>query len=88
MLRLTPRYRLQVPNGLAIIGALLLLVGTVSGFGNNWNAQPGESVAVTTRVANGDLDAAESSPEALDTAPKAPVSQKKRFKVNLFLFRH
>jgi len=87
MLRLTPRYRLQVPNGLAIIGALLLLAGTVTGLGNTWNAQPGESVAATTRVTSGDLDATESSPEALDTAPKAPVSQKKRFKVNLFLFR-
>jgi len=29
----------------------------------------------------------QSSPEALDTAPKAPVSHKQRFKVNLFLFR-
>ena len=87
MLRLTPRYRLQIPNGLAIIGALLLLAGTVTSFGTALNTPPGESAAANTLVASGDMDASESSPEALDTVSQAPASQKKRFKVNLFLFR-
>jgi hypothetical protein len=88
MLRLTPRYRLQVPHGLAIVGALLLLAGTVAGVGNGFNAPPGNSATATTFVAGGDMDTADSSPGSMETIPQTPVKQKKRFKINLFLFRH
>ena len=88
MLRLTPRYRLQVPHGLAIVGALLLLAGTVTGVGNRSDASPGNSATATTFVASGDIDTADSSPDSVETISTAPTKQKKRFKMNLFLFRH
>jgi len=87
MLRLTPRYRPQVPHGLAIVGALLLLAGTMAGVGNGFNAPPGNSAKATTFVAGGDMDTADSASDSMESIPQTPVKQKKRFQMNLFLFR-
>jgi len=86
MLKLRTRHRLQVPHGLAIVGALLLLVSTVTGFGTVLNLQQGEPTAAISAVANSELESTDAV-ERVDTVPQAPVKQKKRFRINLFLFR-
>jgi len=88
MLILKPSYRLQVPHGLAIVGALLLLASTVIGVGSAFKAPQIETTAATASlVTDNDVDARESVPDAADTVPQAPLQQKKRFRTNLFLFR-
>ena len=87
MIRLNPRYRPQVPHGLAIVGALLLLAGTVTGVGNGFDPSRIEATAASTRVSGGDMDAVESSRDSTEAIQTSPVKQQKRFKMNLFLFR-
>jgi len=83
MLKLMPRNRLQVPHGLAVVGALLLLVSTVTGFGSALNSQRAENMAAAPFVTTSEMEASESA----DAVPQPPVKQKKRFRINLFLFR-
>jgi len=87
MLKLRPRYRLQVPHGLAAIGALLLLASTVTGFGTALNSQSPENSAPMSFVASGEVEPAESADAGEAAIQPAPVKQKKRFRINLFLFR-
>ena len=87
MLRIRPRYRLQVPHGLAVVGALLLLASTVTGVGSALNTRQAENTALPALVSSSEMESAESASNSVDTVPQAPVKQKKRFKVNLFLFR-
>jgi hypothetical protein len=87
MLRLKPRYRLQVPHGLAMVGALLLLAGTVTGVGNGLPSPKLEATAAPAIVNGGERESVESSVDAVEAIPPAPMTQKKRLKMNLFLFR-
>lgn len=87
MLKLIPRYRLQVPHGLAVVGALLLLASTVTGFGTTLNSQTAEHAAPASLVTGSEADSAESGDPAAAALQQAPVKQKKRFRINLFLFR-
>lgn len=83
MLKLIPRHRFQVPHGLAAVGALLLLVSTVTGFGTALNLQQTENAPAAPFVTSSEMEAAESA----DAVAQPPVKQKKRFRINLFLFR-
>jgi len=88
MLRRNPRYKPQIPHGLAILGALLLLTGTVTGLGGvlqSQSLQPG--LAATSEVASAESDTANRATGAVDSLPQSQVKKNKRFKVNLFLFR-
>ena len=88
MLRRNPRYKLQVPHGLAILGALLLLAGTAMGLGGALQSQPSQSALVAAGgVASGEPDAAGRTSEQVESIPQAQLRKNKRFKVNLFLFR-
>lgn len=83
MLKLIPRHRFQVPHGLAVVGALLLLVSTVTGFGTTLSSQQTESAAAAPYVSSSEMETAQSA----DAVPQPPVKQKQRFRINLFLFR-
>jgi hypothetical protein len=88
MLRRNPRYKLQVPHGLAILGALLLLAGTVTGLGSALQTNPAQTgLAASAEMANPEPDSANRAAGAVDSIPQAQIKKNKRFKVNLFLFR-
>lgn len=86
MMRLMPRHRHNVPHGLAIVGALLLLASTVTGVGKALQPAPHQHAALVATEAVGS-DAESAAPEPVDAVPH-PAVKKKRFRVNLFLFRH
>jgi hypothetical protein len=80
MLRLIPNRRRRVSNGLAVFGALLLAASLLAGSG-----QPQQS-------AEQQADAA-AVPAVLQTGGVGDASQPanrntRKFRVNLFLFRH
>ena len=85
MLKLIPRSRRRIPHGVAVVGALLLLASTVTGVGRNLQDSPSQPIAVAATVAseNGPATA-----ETVDAAKPPAVKKNKRFRVNLFLFRH
>jgi len=88
MLRRNPRYKLQVPHGLAILGALLLIAGTVTGIGGTLQPQSAQSALVAAgQVPSGESDASGRASEPVESMPQAQLRKNKRFKVNLFLFR-
>jgi hypothetical protein len=89
MLIRNPRYRPQVPHGLAILGALLLLAGTVTGVGSQLHAPSSEpALAATAYSASTDPNAAGRPEDSVEAMAQHPVKKSKRFKINLFLFRH
>jgi len=80
MLRLTPSRRRRVSNGLALFGAFLLAASLLAGSG-----QPPQS-------AEQQADAA-AAPAVLQTGGAGDAAQpanpnSRKFRVNLFLFRH
>lgn len=83
MLKLTPIRKWRVPNALAIMGALLLLVSTLAGVERPDG--PAEAAASLAGTAVETMIQPAASPEALD---QAPAKQARKFRVNLFLFRH
>jgi hypothetical protein len=88
MFRRTPRYKLQVPHGLAILGALLMLAGTATGLGGTLQSQSSQSALVAAaEVASGESAAVGRTSEPVESIPQAQLRKNKRFKVNLFLFR-
>jgi len=88
MLRRNPRYKLQVPHGLAVLGTLLVLAGTATGVGGTLQSQPSQSALVAAgQVASGEADAAGRTSEQVESMPQAQLRKNNRFKVNLFLFR-
>ena len=84
MFKVTPRSRQRIPHGVAVVGALLLLASTVTGVSRNVQESPSQPIAVAATMTS------ENGPAAADTvdAAKPPAVKKKRFRVNLFLFRH
>ena len=88
MVRLHPRYRPKVPNGMALMGAFLLAASTLAGVSEVLPSLQGpETTAAVVTPADGRVD---SDPVGLNSGesaqPDATVHSK-RFKVNLFLFR-
>ena len=83
MLKLTPIRKKRVPNALAIAGALLLLVSTLAGVERP--DSPAEATASLAGTAAETVIQPVASPEALD---QANAKQARKFRVNLFLFRH
>ena len=88
MLRLSPRYRLQVPHGLAVIGALLLLASTLGGIGSAvYPGTPEDAPATAGLVSDGEHGASQPAADAASVIPQPAVKQKKHFRIKLFLFR-
>jgi len=80
MLRLTPRHRRRVSNGLAIFGAFLLAASLLAG-----NAEPPDSaLQQADAVAAPAVLEAGSAGDAAEPATRST----RKFRVNLFLFRH
>jgi hypothetical protein len=89
MLIRNPRYRLQVPHGLAILGALLLLAGTVTGVGGTLHSPSSEpALAATGYASSAESNGVNRPAEPVESMAQPPVKKHKRFKINLFLFRH
>jgi hypothetical protein len=88
MLRLTPRRSRRASNGLAIVGAFLLAASLLAGAGHSIPAARQQSSVQQT--AEGDaLDAATPAQlEAENPLRNAAVTKTRKFRVNLFLFRH
>jgi hypothetical protein len=88
MLRRNPRYKLQVPHGLAFLGTLLILAGTIMGLGGSLPSPSAQPEFVTTAQATpGQAEAAGQTAERVESIPQGQVNKNRRFKVNLFLFR-
>ncbi|RPH97456.1 MAG: hypothetical protein EHM68_08295 [Lysobacterales bacterium] len=93
MLRLTPRRNRRAPNALAILGAFLLAASLLAGAGHSLPAavqqtNVQQAAAQQTAEANA-LDAATpAQPEAENPVREAAVTKTRKFRVNLFLFRH
>jgi hypothetical protein len=77
MLRLIPNRRRRVSNGLAVFGALLLAASLLAGSGQPQQSaeQQADAAAVPALLQTGDA----SQPANRNT---------RKFRVNLFLFRH
>jgi hypothetical protein len=83
MLKLTPIRKKRIPNTLAIAGALLLLVSTLAGVERP--DSPAESTVSLAGTAAETMVQPTAAPEPLG---QAPAKQARKFRVNLFLFRH
>lgn len=108
MLRLTPRRNRRIPNGLAILGAVLLAASVLAGTGNaipgarqqasteagteaGTEASTEASTEVTTRDSTSAITLAGTHGSAIETdhtVSEAAVTRTRKFRVNLFLFRH
>jgi hypothetical protein len=92
MLRLTPRRNRRVPNGLAILGALLLAASVLAGAGHSIpGARQQASTLATTLAGTHATGTAGGSAEEFGTditLREAAVTRTRKFRVNLFLFRH
>ena len=78
MMKLLPHHRLHIPNGLAMLAALLLLISSVTGVKNSAEDQhAGDGVAAQTRV-----EASENS-DIADTA----MPKRRGLNLGLLLFR-
>jgi hypothetical protein len=88
MLRLTPRRNRRAPNALAILGAFLLAASLLAGAGHSLPSARQQAGVQQTAEAD-TLDAATpAQPEAENPLGEAAVTQTRKFRVNLFLFRH
>jgi hypothetical protein len=88
MMRLSPHYRLRVPNGLAIAGAFLLLASTLAGVNDAPMSQVEQEIAsVESVLTDNPAETTAATAEAIEAVPQPAVIKHKRFKVNLFLFR-
>jgi hypothetical protein len=88
MVRLKPRYKLHLPHGLAMAGALLLLASTVTGVGSALQSGQGQPLASTsTMIGEHEADAPGQSSDSVEAVRQVPVKKTKGFKLKLFLFR-
>lgn len=88
MLRRNPRYKLQLPHRFALLGALLIMAGTITGLGSSLPSPSARPEFVSTVQATpGQAEAAGRAAEPVESIPQSQVHKNRRFKVNLFLFR-
>jgi hypothetical protein len=80
MLRLTPRHKRRVSNGLAIFGAFLLAASLLAG-----GDQPIRPLdrQVAAQPPQSELEA-----EPADLLPQGAATKSRKFRVNLLLFRN
>lgn len=78
MLNLTPHHRLRVPNGLAVLAAVLLLVSTVAGF--HANSEIGSNGTDTSTIIKAD------SPDQ-DDMDDGVVSKRRGLNLGFLFFR-
>lgn len=87
MLKLIPR-RKRVPNALAVLGAFLLVASALGGAGQVMQ-DPGQSEMAQREVASAQQEAGvKGEVEPADTIREPAVTKTRKFRVNLFLFRH
>lgn len=88
MIRPKMRFRHRVPHGLAIVGAALLLTGTLLGVDSSTQPQQVHAGSSVSAVAVGNqAEDQRHAAESVETVDQPAVKQHKRFRVNLFLFR-
>jgi hypothetical protein len=96
MLRLTPRRNRRVPNGLAILGAFLLAASVLAGAGHSIPDARQQASTLATTLAGTHATGTAGAPAAGSaeefgtdiTLREAAVTRTRKFRVNLFLFRH
>jgi hypothetical protein len=87
MLKLIPR-RKRVPNALALLGAFLLVASALGGAGHVMQDSSQGDMA-QQEVARTQQDPGVTGElEPADTLREPAVTQTRKFRVNLFLFRH
>jgi hypothetical protein len=88
MLRRNPRYKLQVPHRFAVLGALFIMAGAITGLGGSLQSPSAQPEFVgTVQATPGQAEAAGVAAEPVESIPQSQVNKNRRFKVNLFLFR-
>jgi len=88
-MRLHPRYRLKVSNIWALIGAFLLAASVLAGVSVALPALQGQATTAAEIASfDGQAGSAPNGVEPNETAKPVAAGNHKRFKVNLFLFRH
>ena len=88
MLRLTPRRSRRAPNALAILGAFLLAASLLAGAGHSLPSARQQAGVQQTAEVNAPDAASPAQPEAENPVREAAVTKTRKFRVNLFLFRH
>ena len=88
MLRLTPRRSRRASNGLAILGAFLLAASLLAGAGQSIPATRQQAAVQQTAEASALDGASTPQVEAGNPVRDAAVTKTRKFRVNLFLFRH
>jgi hypothetical protein len=80
MLKLIPR-RKRVPNALAVLGAFLLVASALGGAGQVMQ-DPGQGDVAKQELVSGQQD------NGVTKELEPAVTKTRKFRVNLFLFRH
>jgi hypothetical protein len=88
MLRLTPRRSQRVPYGLAIFSAFLLAASVFAGAGRSIPAARQQAGIQQTAEASARDARIAAQLEAGNPVREAAVTKTRKFRVNLFLFRH
>lgn len=87
MLRLTPR-RKRVPNVLAAFGAFLLVTSALGGAGQALRDARQQGIAQHDVAATAQDAGNTGDFESADAIHEPAVTKTRKFRVNLFLFRH
>ena len=88
MIRPKLRFRHRVPHGLAIVGAALLLTGTLLGVDSSTQPQQAHARSPVNAVAVGNqAEDQRQAAETVEAVDRPAVKRHKRFRVNLYLFR-
>jgi hypothetical protein len=87
MLKLIPR-RKRVPNALAVFGAFLLVASALGGADQAMQGARHSDMARQEAASAQQEAAATGELEPVDTIREPAVTKTRKFRVNLFLFRH
>lgn len=88
MIRPKIRFRHRVPHGLAIVGAALLLAGTLLGVDSTTEPRQLLAAATVNAVAvETQVEDPHQAAESVQAVERTAVKPHKRLRVNLFLFR-
>ena len=78
MLHMTPHHRLHIPNGLAVLAAVLLLITSYAGYQSNQDADPAGMNSAPSATVNSDEN---------DKVNDAVTNKRRGLNLGLLLFR-
>lgn len=87
MFKFIPR-RKRVPNALAVLGAFLLVAGTLGGADQALQDARQNNIARQEAVSSQQESGGTGEVQPVDAIREPAVTKTRKFRVNLFLFRH